>query len=271
MSRPPAVPSWAGAPGWVGVLGRMRDVVRQEVLAAQLAGLPQLAARPARVLDVGCGQGTQALRAARAGHDVTGIDSSPDLLARFEQALAAEPAAVAARVRLVHGAGERAPELVSGGFDLVMCHGVLMYLDDIGPMLASLARVAAPGGAISLLVRNGLAPAMRDGLRGRWPEAARAFDSKDYVNRLGLAAHAHTPQDLDRALRPLGWRRSAWFGVRVFTDHRDEPAPEPGELAGLLAAEREAGGRDPYRSVAALLHLIYERDPARRPNAIRGS
>ena len=83
-----------------------------------------------------------------------------------------------------------------------MCHGVLMYLDDIGPMLASLARVAAPHGAISLLVRNGLAPAMRDGLRGRWPEAARAFDSKDYVNRLGLGAHAHTPQDVDRALHP---------------------------------------------------------------------
>ena len=260
---PAAVPSWAGAPGWVSVLGRLRDVVRQEVLAAQLAGLPQLAARPARVLDVGCGQGTQALRAARAGHEVTGIDSSRELLARFEQALAAEPAAVSARVLLVHGAGERAPDLVSGRFDLVMCHGVLMYLHDIGPMLGSLARVAAPGGAISLLVRNGLAPAMRDGLRGRWPEAARAFGSKDYVNRLGLAAHAHTPQDVDRALQPLGWRRGAWFGVRVFTDHRDGPAPEPGELAGLLAVEREAGGRDPYRSVAALLHLVYVRDQIR--------
>ncbi len=259
---PVAVRSWSGAPGWIGVLGRLRDVVRQEVLASQLASLPQLARSPARVLDVGCGQGTQALRAARAGHEVTGIDLSRKLLARFEQALAAEPAGVSARVRLIHGAGERAPELVSGRFDLVMCHGVLMYLDDIRPMLDSLARVAAPDGAISLLVRNGLALAMRDGLRGRWPEAARAFASKDYVNRLGLAAHAHAPRDVDPALEPLGWQRGAWFGGRVFTDHRDEPAPQGEELAEVLAAEREAGGRDPYRSVAALLHLIYVRDRA---------
>jgi S-adenosylmethionine-dependent methyltransferase len=261
---PAAVPFRPGVPGWISGLGRLRDVVRQEVLASHLASLPQLAGRSARVLDVGCGQGTQALRAARAGHEVTGIDSSPELLARFEQALAAEPAGVSGRVRLIRGAGERAPELVTGRFDLVMCHGVLMYLEDIRPMLGSLTQVAAPHGAISLLVRNGLAPAMRDGLRGRWPEALRAFDSKEYINRLGLAAHAHTPQDVDRALEPLGWRRSAWFGVRVFTDHRDEPAPPARELADLLAAEREAGGRDPYRSVAALLHLIYVRDRSGR-------
>jgi S-adenosylmethionine-dependent methyltransferase len=260
---PAAEPAWAGVPGWIGVLGRLRDVVRQEVLASQLAGLPQLSGRPARVLDVGCGQGTQALRAARAGHHVTGLDSSAELLARFEQALAAEPADVSARVRLVHGPGEQTPALVTGRFDLVMCHGVLMYLDDVRPMLASLAQVAAPDGAISLLVRNGLAPAMRDGLRGRWPEAMRAFGSKEYVNRLGLAAHAHAPADVDRALEPLGWQRTDWYGVRVFTDHRDEPAPRGAELADLLAAEREAGGRDPYRSVAALLHLIYLHDRAR--------
>ncbi|MEP7025457.1 MAG: methyltransferase domain-containing protein, partial [Actinomycetota bacterium] len=157
----------------------------------------------------------------------------------------------------VRGPGEDAPSLAGGGFDVVLCHGVLMYLDDPAPMLSALTAAAAPGGVISLLVRNGMAPAMRDGLRGDWPAALRAFDSKDYVNRLGVAALALTPADLDQLLGPLGWQPAGWFGVRVFTDHRDEPAPDPGELADLLAAEREAGRRDPYRSVAALLHLVY--------------
>lgn len=244
---------------WIGVLGRLRDVVRQEVLRSQLASLGQLSHGPARILDVGCGQGTQALHLARAGHDVTGLDPSQELLARFADDLAREPAEVAARVELLHGPGERAPELATGTFGLVLCHGVLMYLDDPAPMLRALAQVSAPGGAISLLVRNGLAPAMRDGLRGHWPAALRSFDTKEYTNRLGLAAHAHTPGDLDQLLAPLSWARQAWFGVRVFTDHLDRPAPGPDELAELLAAEREAGRRDPYRSVAALLHLVYGR------------
>jgi S-adenosylmethionine-dependent methyltransferase len=250
--------SFAGAEtGWLGVLGRLRDVVRQEVLRSQLAGLPQLRQPGARVLDVGCGQGTQALHLARAGHAVTGLDSSAGLLAEFEAALAAEPAEVAARVRLIRGAGENAPDLVDSAFDVVLCHGVLMYIGDITPMLTALSGVTDAGGAISLLVRNGLATAMRDGLRGNWPAALAAFDTKDYVNRLGLRARAHVPAEVDQVLAPLGWQRREWFGVRVFTDHLDEPAPDPATAAGLLAAEREAGRRDPYRSVAALLHLVY--------------
>jgi S-adenosylmethionine-dependent methyltransferase len=261
----PAARSGRGAvfepavPRWMAGLGRLRDLVRQEVLASQLAALPQVGHAPARVLDAGCGQGTQALRLARAGHEVTGIDSSAELLGRFGAAVAAEPESVARRVRLISGSGEQAPELAPGPYDLVMCHGVLMYLGDITPMLAALTAVAAADGAVSLLVRNGLAPAMRDGLLGNWAAALRAFDSKDYVNRLGLAAHAHAPEDVDRAMAPLGWRRQAWFGVRVFTDHRDESAPGPDGLDEMIQAEREAGRRDPYRSVAALLHLVYAR------------
>jgi S-adenosylmethionine-dependent methyltransferase len=45
--------------------------------------------------------------------------------------------------------------------------------------------------------------------------------------------------------------------MRVFSDHRDEATPPAEELQALLAAELEAGHRDPYRQVAALLHLTY--------------
>lgn len=251
----------AGVDQWVGVLGRLRDVVRQHVVAVQLADvLDQRGVRRARVLDVGCGQGTQALLLARSGHDVTGLDISADLLTRFETSLAVEPDDVRSRVHLIEGPGESAPELTTGLFNIVVCHGVLMYFEDVSPMLSALSRVAGRDATLSLLVRNGLVTAMRDGLRGHWQQALGAFDSLTYVNRLGLTAYAHTPTDLDRVLTPDGWRRETWYGVRVFCEHRDEEAPAPEELSALLAAELEAGRRDPYRQVAALLHLIYRHD-----------
>lgn len=59
---------------WSARLGTLRQVVRQEVVARQLA--EHLRPSAPRVLDVGCGQGTQALRLARFGYEVTALDSS---------------------------------------------------------------------------------------------------------------------------------------------------------------------------------------------------
>jgi SAM-dependent methyltransferase len=56
-----------------------------------------------RVLDVGCGQGTQVLALARAGHRLTGLDPAPRLLQEFAAALAREPVDVQERVQLVEG------------------------------------------------------------------------------------------------------------------------------------------------------------------------
>ena len=251
--------SFAGAEErWIHRLGQLRDVVRQELVAAQLRDV--LEPRQ-RVLDVGCGQGTQALILARFGHEVTGLDPSDYLLAQFEEALADEPAEVGQRVHLVRGAGEAAPELTPGPFDVILCHGVLMYLDNDRDMLGALSRVSADQAVLSLLVRNGLAPAIRPGLLRQWDDALAAFDSKEYVNRLGLKARMHTPSELNSSLAPLGWYLDQWFGVRVLTDHLEEDPPPAPELARIVAVEQEAGRRDPYRQVAAFLHLIYRRRP----------
>ena len=145
--------------------------MRQEVVARQLDR--ELPPAPVRIIDLGCGQGTQALRLARRGYEVTGVDTSAGLLARFERDLAAEPAGVRGRVRVEHGLIEDYAERgwVSP-FPAVLCHGVLMYSADPAPVLGAIARMTAPGGLVSLLVRNGDALAMRPGLLGDWAACA---------------------------------------------------------------------------------------------------
>ncbi|MBG0855942.1 methyltransferase domain-containing protein [Streptomyces spinoverrucosus] len=209
-----------------------------------------------RVLDVGMGQGTQALRLARAGHRVTGIEKDATMLAAARSALTEEPEGIRERVRLIEGDGrDTGVHFLPGSFDVVLCHGVLMYVDDPDPLLAGLARMLAPGGLLSLLVRNGDALALRPGLSGDWTAALAAFDTTAYRNRLGLDVRADRLGALTATLAGIGAPLHAWYGVRVLTDTASDGAEVPADVETLLAVEERAGRTDPYRGVAALLHL----------------
>ncbi|CAL9319324.1 class I SAM-dependent methyltransferase [Streptomyces sp. SudanB52_2052] len=221
-----------------------------------------------RVLDVGMGQGTQALRLARAGHQVTGLEQDPKMIAVARESLAGEPEGIRERMRIIEGDGrDTGVHFLPGSFDVVLCHGVLMYVEEPDPLLAGLARMLAPGGLLSLLVRNGDALAMRPGLSGDWAGALAAFDTTAYLPhsrtdsnggtpvRLGLDVRADRLKDLTATLAGIGAPLHAWYGVRVFTDTAADGAEVPADVETLLAVEEKAGRTDPYRGVAALLHL----------------
>jgi SAM-dependent methyltransferase len=237
----------------------LRNAVRQELVARQLdeqiVGRYPVGQR-LRVLDVGMGQGTQALRLARAGHQVTGLEQDAKMVAAAREALSGEPEGIRERVRIIEGDGrDTGVHFLPGSFDLVLCHGVLMYVAEPDPLLAGLARMLAPGGLLSLLVRNADALAMRPGLSGDWTSALAAFDSTAYRNRLGLDVRADRLETLTATLAGIGAPLQAWYGVRVFCDTAADGAAIPGDVDALLAAEERAGRTDPYRGVAALLHL----------------
>ncbi|MFI6865173.1 class I SAM-dependent methyltransferase [Streptomyces sp. NPDC050421] len=246
---------------WLKGLGGLRNTVRQELVARQLD--EQIAARfpvgqRLRILDVGMGQGTQALRLARAGHTVTGLESDPEMLRVARETLGGEPAGIRERVRFIEGNGQdTGVHFLPGSFDVVLCHGVLMYVQEPDAMVAGLARMLAPGGLLSLLVRNADALAMRPGTAGNWDAALAAFDTDRYTNRLGLSVRADRLDALTATLAGIAAPLHAWYGVRVFTDNvsNDVEPPSAAELERVLAAEDRAGRTDPYRGVAALLHL----------------
>ncbi|MCT2593274.1 methyltransferase domain-containing protein [Streptomyces sp. N2-109] len=196
-----------------------------------------------RVLDAGFGRGAQALRLARAGHRVTGLEPDPALRSLAADSLAGEDAGVRARVRIVAGGGgDTGAHFLPGAFDLVLCHGVLTEARDPASTLAGLARVLAPGGLLSLLVRNDAALALQAARGGDWEAALSAFDFPE---------RAFLLDSLSTVLSGIGTPLTEWYGVQVLTTGSATPADD----ARLIAAEERAGRTDPYRSVAALLHL----------------
>lgn len=244
---------------WAGKVGLARDVVRQELVRRQLAvHLPD----GGRALDVGCGQGTQVLALARAGLEVTGVDPSPHLLAIAADALDAEASDVKHRVRFVEGGLPTLPDQIGDDFDVVCCHGVVMYLPELEPAVTELARVTRPGGVVSVLSRNRAGIALRAGLTGDWQGAIDGIDARHYRNRLGVeAASAHDPAEVDRAFTTAGLDVEAFSGVRLLTDHWGDVAP-PGDIEAIVDAEAALGAVDPYRQVAALTHTIGRRREA---------
>ncbi|WP_431278680.1 class I SAM-dependent methyltransferase [Leifsonia poae] len=108
--------------------------------------LPLLPPAPAAIADLGCGTGSLSVLLAEAGHHVTGLDSSPEML-RYARAKAA-----AANVTVEFREGDAAhPELVEGSYDVVLARHILWVFDDPGPVLDRWKRLLRLDGRITLI------------------------------------------------------------------------------------------------------------------------
>jgi S-adenosylmethionine-dependent methyltransferase len=245
----------SGEARWVERLGNLRNAIRQELIRRQLS---RHVVAGMTVLDVGCGQGTQAIELARIGCRVTGIEPSAAL-----RTLCAESAASSGlALDLLDGTIEQLDDLLFGRhFDLVCAHGVLMYMPSRRDAVSRLARRVADRGLLSITFRNGHALGFRPAMRRDWAGALAAMDSDEYLNELGVRARADRMDAVERDLVAAGFGIESWYGVRVFNDAIDSDAQVSAgdDLAALFDAEDAAGCRDPYRWLASQLHIVARR------------
>src|SRR5690242_13523439 len=98
-----------------------------------------------RVLDLGCGDGTTALPAARLGADVLGVDIARNLVAAGNQRAAA---AGLANCRFQEGDASALSDLDDGTFDLTLSVFGAMFAPRPFDVAAEMVRVTRPGGRI---------------------------------------------------------------------------------------------------------------------------
>jgi arsenite methyltransferase len=102
-----------------------------------------------RVLDLGCGAGTDSLVAAQMVGEqgyVTGIDMTPQMLAKA-RAAAAEMGT--GNVEFVESEAEELP-FPAESFDVVISNGVIDLIPDKDAVFAELHRVLVPGGRMQI-------------------------------------------------------------------------------------------------------------------------
>lgn len=154
----------------------------------------QTVSADARILDLGCGAGalTSALRAA--GWSCIGMDYSSDMLQYARQRLTDHGLPSGG---LLRADAEKLP-FRDCGFDMVICLGVISYLENYDSALAEIARVLTPGGGALITFRNAFNPVLSDPiesaraaarwlLRGKSPEgsgAGRFLDPSDVRRRI---------------------------------------------------------------------------------------
>ncbi len=243
----------------------VKGFVRTHVMHQQL--LEHLPPAPGPVLDVGGGAGHQSFPLAQAGYDVTVLDPSTAMLDKASERFGRLSGEARERVTLVQGDGEQAEEAVEGRrFAAVLCHGVLGYLDEPGPVVDQLCRCAAPGGIVSIMTGNAKASAVRPALEQRWHDALASFDARTEIGVLGVPGRADTVEEIEELLRGHGVEPERWYGVWLFVDWlefggTELDAGDPDRTAQIAAVELEASRRDPYRALSRVFHLLGRRSP----------
>ncbi|MDQ4113485.1 MAG: methyltransferase domain-containing protein [Actinomycetota bacterium] len=231
--------------------GRIRYTVVEEILRRQCAELGE----GLRILDVGGGDGMDALPLALAGHDVTVLDPAESWLAEAKRRAADAGADL---VTLVGGLDD----LPAGEWDLVLCHFVLRYRPANARDVRRLAAAVRPGGRLSVMEPNPASMVLRQLVTGG-PEAALTelrADTKRTVT-FDHDVRKVPMDDLETELASAGLRLTGRFGTRTANDllTDNDAKNDPAYFDRLLELERELCDQEPFVRIAGMYQLVAER------------
>lgn len=230
--------------------GRLRYSLVATTTARAVAHLPG----PLRIVDVGGGDGADALPLARAGHAVAVVDVSRPLLQaavdRFAEAgLADRLRTVHADLDDLHRDGEEA-----GAFDVVLCHNVVHYRDDVPATVGALVGLVRPRGVVSVMAPNPAMDVLSAAVRRTDPAAALAVLDAPTVHGVTFDHPMRRVEaaTVEAALAEAGCTVQHRFGIRCVMDlvADDDLKHDPDFYGRLEELETALCERDPYRLTA---------------------
>lgn len=214
--------------------------------------------RQLKILDAGGGNAPTALLLARAGHQVLVLDNSEQMLTDGRRT--ARQQQLSDRVEFHMGEIRQIPELLpQSSFDLVLCHNVIHYLEDLIDHLQALIYPLKPGGLFSVITVNRYSEIYKAAFRDQDLDlAAEKLDSGEaHAVLFDLPLRTFTEQELVNLVEQNVCRSSAVYGVRCVCDWLpNEPKYDPDYLENLEELEYRLADRFPHYLLARFYQII---------------
>jgi len=212
-----------------------------------------LEGQPLRVLDAGGGNGLDAVPFAAQGHSVTLVDYSTEMLAEAQRN--AEADGVAERVTFHQADLTAIPTLFpEAQFDVVLCHNVLQYVDDVGAALNAMCHALRPGGLLSVISVNRYSESYRQALQRLDLDAAYAnLDATSIMTVVfGVPARVYAAEELRQPLREVGCSVVGEYGLLCVCGYipNNDIKYDPAFFARLERLESAMSDKYPYYLLA---------------------
>jgi S-adenosylmethionine-dependent methyltransferase len=216
-----------------------------------------------KVLDLGGGTGAMAVKLAGVGFQVTIVDNSKAMLAMAESA--ATQAGLSDRISIVLGdvlnmdnyaRTSREPS----SFDVIICHNVLEYVDDLRGVLRGIKSLINPiSGVVSILVRNRAGEVLKAAIKsGDLDMAMRNLTAEAVKESLYQGeARLFNPSDLRDTLAQESLEPFAERGVRVVSDYlTPQRLNDDAGYTRVLALEQKLGARPEFAAIARYTQIF---------------
>ncbi len=214
---------------------------------------------PLRILDAGGGNGLDSLPFAAQGHFVEIVDYSQEMLA---DALVQAREAKAQKNVHVHQSDLRyLPQIFpEAQFDLVLCHNVLQYLEDIPTLLRNLVKVLKPGGLISIISVNRYSNPYQSAFFGdNLVEALVQLETRTATAKIFEASvTSYCAAEISAGLEEQGLIIENDYGLRCLCDYwgDNQRKLDPAIFEQLEKLEFTLTDRHPYKLLARYFQVI---------------
>ncbi len=218
---------------------------------------------PLRILDAGGGNGLDSLGLARMNHQIDIVDISQQMLndARANAALAGVTDRLSTHAIDILGIDNK---FAQHEFDIVLCHNVIQFVDEVDPLLQVLYRVLKPGGFLSLITTNQHSlPYQAAFLDDDLDKAYTLLDQTSQHNSIfDVNVNEYRPDQVIEWLEQMGLKLEKYYGIRCLYNYwgTNELKQDSAVYEKLKKLEMEFTERSPFNLLARQFQLIASKE-----------